>query len=75
MHTLYYGILVAQLQKKAAEQETAFANETLRENENNVRGGSALELAEIQSRAELLQSRQSVLTAELQVEDYTTELN
>jgi outer membrane protein TolC len=75
VHTLYYGILVAQLQKKAAEQETAFANETLRENENNVRVGSALELAEIQTRAELLQSRQSVLTAELQVEDYTTELN
>ena len=75
VHALYYGILVAQLQKKAAEQEASFASESLRENENNVSGGSALEVAEIQSRAELLQSQQSVLTAELQIEDYTTELN
>jgi outer membrane protein TolC len=75
VHTLYYGILVLQLQKKAAEQETTFAAETLRENENDVRTGSALQVAEIQSRAELLQGRQSVLTTELQIEDYTVELN
>lgn len=75
VHALYYGILIAQLQKKAAEEEASFASESLRENENNVSGGSALEVAEIQSRAELLQSQQSVLTAELQIEDYTTELN
>lgn len=75
VHTLYYGILVLQLQKKAAEQETSFAAETLRENENDVRTGSALQVAEIQSRAELLQGQQSVLTTELQIEDYTVELN
>jgi outer membrane protein TolC len=75
VHTLYYGILVAQMQKNAAEQETAFASETLRENENDVHGGSALEVAVIQSRAELLQAQQSALTAELQIEDYTSELN
>jgi len=75
VHTLYYGILVAQLQKQAAEQETSFASEALRENENDVRGGSALEVAGIQSRAELLQARQSALTADLQIDDYTTELN
>lgn len=74
-HALYFGILIAQLQKKAAEQETAFAAESLRENENEIRGGSALPVALIQSRAELLQSKQSVLTADLQVQDYTTELN
>jgi outer membrane protein TolC len=75
VHTLYYGILVAQMEKKAAEQETAFASETLRENEHNVRGGSALEVAEIQGHATLLESQQAVLTAELQIQDYTTELN
>ena len=75
VHSLYYGILVAQMQKKAAEQETAFASETLRENEHDVQGGSALEVSEIQSRAALLESQQAVLTAELQIEDYTTELN
>ncbi len=75
VHNLYFGILIAQLQKKAAEQETTFASESLRENENDVRNGSALQVAEIQSRAELLQGQQSVLTAELQIQDYTTELN
>ena len=75
VHALYFGILVAQLQKKAAEQEASFAAESLRENENDVRNGSALQVAEIQSRAELLQGQQSVLTAELQVQDYMTELN
>jgi outer membrane protein TolC len=64
VHALYYGILVAQMQKKAAEQETAFASETLRENEHDVQGGSALEVSEIQSRASLLESQQAVLTAE-----------
>ena len=75
VHTLYFGILVAQLQKKAAEQETSFAAESLRENENDVRSGSALQVAELQSRAELLQGQQFVLTAELQIQDYMTELN
>ena len=75
VHALYFGILVAQLQKKAAVQETSFASESLRENGNDVRGGSALQVAEIQSRAELLQGQQSVLTAEVQIEDYMTELN
>jgi outer membrane protein TolC len=75
VHALYYGILVAQMQKKAAEQETAFASETLRENEHGVQGGSALEVSAIQSRAALLESQQAVLTADLQIQDYTTELN
>jgi outer membrane protein TolC len=75
VHTLYYGILVVQMQKKAAEQETAFASETLRENENDVQGGSALEVSAIQGRSALLESQQAVLTDELQIQDYTTELN
>ena len=75
VHTLYFAILVAQLQKKAAEQETSFAAESLRENENDIRHGSALQVAEIQSRAEFLQGQQSVLTAQLQIADYITELN
>src|ERR1700739_951807 len=75
VHSLYYAILVVQLQKKAAEQQTSFATENLRDRENDVRNGSALQVAAIQSRAELLQGQQSVLTAELQIDDYTTEMN
>jgi outer membrane protein TolC len=75
VHTLYYGILVSQLQKKAAEQQTEYANENLRESEEDVRKGSALKVAAIGSRAELLEGQQSMLTADLQLTDFKTELN
>jgi outer membrane protein TolC len=75
VHTLYYGILVSQLQKKAAVQQTEYANEGLRESEEDVRKGSALKVAAIGSRAELLEGQQSVLTADLQLADFKTELN
>ena len=75
VHSLYFGILIAQLQKQAAEQQTAFAGENLRESEEDVRNGSALKVAAIQGRAGLLESEQSVLTADLQLSDLTTELN
>lgn len=75
VHTLYYGILIAQLQKKAAEQQTEYASENLRESEEDVRNGSALKVAAIGSRAELLEGQQSVLTADFQIADYKTELN
>jgi outer membrane protein TolC len=75
VHNLYFGILIARLQKQAAEQQSAYANENLRESEDDVRNGSALRVASIQGRAGLLESRQAVLTAELQVDDLTTELN
>ena len=75
MHTLYFGILIARLQKQAAEQQSAYAGEHLRESEDDVRNGSALNVAAIQGRAGLLESQQSVLTADLQLSDLTTELN
>jgi outer membrane protein TolC len=75
VHALYFGILIAQLQKQAAEQSTSFAGESLRENHDNVLHGSALHVAEIQNKAEVLQGEQSVLTADLQIADYTTALN
>jgi len=75
VHTLYFGVLIARLQKQAAEQQTAFAGENLRESEEDVRNGSALTVASIQGRAGLLEGEQSVLTADLQLSDLTTELN
>ena len=75
VHALYYGILVTQMQKKAAEQEGVSASETLRESKNEVQGGSALDVSELQRRAALLESQQAVLTLDLQIQDYTTELN
>jgi outer membrane protein TolC len=74
-HTLYYGILVAQLQKRAAEQQTLYGQEHLRESEDDIRRGSALNVSAIQDRAGILESQQAVLTAEFQLSDLTTELN
>jgi outer membrane protein TolC len=74
VHTLYYGILVTQLQQKAAEQQTEYATENLRESEEDVRNGSALKVTAIGSRAEMLEGQQSVLTANLQIADLKTEL-
>jgi len=75
VHTLYFGILIAGLQKQAAEQQKAYATEQLRESEDGVRNGSALNVAAIQGRAGLLESQQSVLTAQLQLSDLNTEMN
>jgi outer membrane protein TolC len=75
VHVLYYGVLIARLQKQAAERQTTYAGENLRESEDDVRNGSALKVAAIQGRAGLLESEQSVLTAELQLSDLNTELN
>jgi outer membrane protein TolC len=75
VHELYYGILVTRLQKLAADQERAYAETRLRENEDDVRNGSALKVAAIESRAGLLQSEQTALTADFRLSDLTTELN
>ena len=75
VHTLYFGVLVASLQKKAAEQQTAYAVERLRESEDDVRNGNALKVVSIQSRTGLLEGQQAVLTADLQLSDLVTELN
>ena len=75
VHNLYYGLLIARLQKQAAEQQSAYAVEQLRENEEDILKGAALKIAAIQGRASLLESQQTVLTAELQMADLTTELN
>jgi outer membrane protein TolC len=74
-HSLYYGMLIAQLQKRAAEQQTLYSQEHLRESEDAIRRGSALNVAAIQDRASVLEGRQAELTAELQISDLTTELN
>jgi len=75
VHRLYYAVLVTGLQKRAADQETTYAETRLRESEDDVRNGNALRIATIEGRAGLLQSKQTSLTAELQLSDLNTELN
>jgi outer membrane protein len=75
VHQLYFAILVTRLQKRAADQETAYAQAHLRDSEEDIQRGNALKISAIDGQASLLQSEQDALTAELQVNDLTTELN
>jgi outer membrane protein TolC len=75
VHEVYYGMLIAQLQKQAAEQESVYARTRLNENEQDVRNGNALDVAAIESQAGLLESEQSSLSTDLHLSDLTAELN
>ena len=75
VHRLYFAVLSAELQKRAAEEQIAYAKQELKENTEGVRDGSLLRVAEIQGKTDLLQGQQAVLTADLQVSDLNTELD
>ena len=75
VHDAYYGILVAQLQKQAAEQDRAYAGTRLTEAEEGVHDGSALNVDVLDGKAGLLQSEQSLLTIDLRLADLNAEVN
>ena len=75
VHEVYYGILIARLQKKAAEQESTYARTRLSESKEDVRNGNALNVDLIDSQAVLLQSEQSSLTIDLRMSDLNYELD
>ena len=67
--------MIAQLQREAAKQEEDAAQVNLQESTSSVEQGSALEVTALQSHAELLSAKQTVLTQDLQIRDLTIELN
>ena len=75
VHRLYFAVLTAELQKRAAEEQIAYAKQELKENTEGVRNGSLLRVSEIQGDVDVLQGQQAVLTADLQVTDLNTELD
>jgi outer membrane protein TolC len=75
VHQYYYGLLVAQKRKDAAETAVAAAKTALSESEEGVRSGNVLEVAVIGSRASLLQKEQSLIAAEMDVSDLNSELD
>jgi outer membrane protein TolC len=74
-HQLYYAILTATLQKRAAEQQIAYTSGHLRESQDDERNGSALHVDVVAARAGLLESRQALLSADLQLSDLNTEFD
>jgi outer membrane protein TolC len=75
VHQLYYGLLIAQKQKDAEQAALNAAQEGLSESEDAVKSGNVIDVVEIGSRVQLLQSRQLLLAAENQISDITSELN
>ena len=75
VHQLYYGLLVAGKQKEAAEAGLSAAQESQREAENAVRSRTLLEVSLNEGRTAVLQNKQSLLTADIQIADLNSELN
>jgi outer membrane protein TolC len=72
---LYYGILIAQLKQQAAAEEVSSSQVKMQESADAVEKGRALDIAVLESRASVLDARQSALTQRLQIHDLMVTLN
>jgi outer membrane protein len=72
---LFYRVLTSQLQKEAAELQITSGTENLNESTEQVKHGSLLEVARVESRANLLEAKQALLTTDMQIADLTIQLN
>jgi len=72
---LYYGLLIAQRQRAAAEAKVGAAEELYKDAQNSVDTGNALKVASIGRHAGLLEARQNLLAAKDLVSDYSEALN
>ena len=75
VHQLYYRLLVMQLQRKSAELQIASSSENLTESREQYKNGSLLQVALVESRANALEAKQALLTADMQISDLTVQLD
>lgn len=75
VHELYYRVLATQIQRQAVELQIASGTENLNESAEQVKNGSLLQVDLVESRASLLEAKQTLLTYDSQVSDLSTELN
>ena len=75
VHELYYRVLATQMQKQAAELQIASGTENLNESTEQAKNGSLLQVDLIESRAILLEAKQTLLTYDSQISDLSIELN
>src|SRR5271166_2534156 len=75
VHQLYYRLLTAQLQRKAAELQITSSNENLAESGEQYKNGSLLKVALVENRANSLEAKLTLLTTDMQISDLVTELN
>jgi len=72
---LYYGILVTQSRYQAIEAKIRAVDDLQGERVQQVKYGSTLEVDLIESKAQLLQAKQELLTTELQLSDLRLKFN
>jgi outer membrane protein TolC len=72
---LYYNILVTQSKRQAIEAQIRAVDDLQSERVQQVKYGSTLEVDLIDSKAQLLQAKQALLTTELQLSDLRLEFN
>jgi outer membrane protein TolC len=75
VHQVYYNILIAQAHRSATEARIKASEDLQSERVEQVKFGSTLEQELIDSRAQLLQAKQEILTTDLQLSDLTLKLN
>lgn len=75
VHQLYYQLLVMQLQRKSAELQIASSDENLTESREQYKDGSLLQVGLVESRANDLEAKQALLTADMQISDLTVQLD
>jgi outer membrane protein TolC len=75
VHEVYYRILVARAHHSATEARIKATEELNIERVEQVKYGSALDQDSIESRAQALQSKQELLTTDLQLSDLKLKLN
>jgi outer membrane protein TolC len=75
VHELYYRVLATQMQRQAADLQIASGSENLNEGTEQVKNGSLLQVDLVESRANLLEARQTLLTYDSQLSDLSLALN
>jgi outer membrane protein TolC len=75
VHQVYYKILIAQAHHSATEARMKASEDLQSERVEQVKFGSTLEQDLIDSRAQLLQAKQELLTTDLQLSDLNLKLN
>jgi outer membrane protein TolC len=75
VHEVYYKILIAQAHRTATQARIKASEDLQSERVEQVKFGSALEQESIDSRAQLLQAKQEILTTDLQLSDLKLKLN
>jgi outer membrane protein TolC len=75
VHQVYYQVLIAQAHRSATEARIKATEALQSERVEQVKFGSALEQESIDSRAQLLQAQQEILTTDLQLSDLKLKLN